>query len=91
MSTNVRPDQESTGIQSAFESMVDSIYRDLGTDVRGYEVRYYFAADQVRIVDPEADDVVDETDLDGASIHQYREWVDEHVDATEVDWNEEAF
>jgi hypothetical protein len=91
MNTNARPDQESTDIQSAFESMLGGIYRDLGTDARGYGVRHYFAADAVRIVDPESDDVVDTTDLDGASIHAYREWVDEHVDATTVDWNEEAF
>lgn len=68
-----------------------SIYRYLGTDVRGYEVRYYFTADQIRIVDPETDDVVDETDLNGASIHDYRAWVESEVDATTVDWAEEAF
>jgi hypothetical protein len=74
--------------------MLEGIYYHLGTDVRGYEVRHYPAADAVRIVDADAggqEDVVDRTALDGRSIHAYREWVDEHVDATEVDWNEEAF
>jgi hypothetical protein len=91
MSTNVRRDQERIAQQSAFAEMLGGIYRLLGTDARGYEVRYYFVDGDIQIVDPETNDVVDETDLDGRTPQQYREWVDEFVDETEVDWNEEAF
>lgn len=91
MSVNARRTDQGTDLETAVDQIGDRFYLYLGTDDRGYELRYYPAADAVLIVDDDADVVVDRTALDGQTIHDYRAWVEAEVDATDVDWYDGAF
>lgn len=90
MSINDANPEKGIDARTLGETLAASIRFELGTDDRGNAVLHVPATNDILIESPSGEEV-DRTDLGGATIHDYREWVEQHVDATDVDWDERAF